>query len=107
MMPSDPDHETVEQIIERVTVDAYGDEGHTSFLCAFEDEVEYPIRATLTGASILLLRVDYDGDPARGLVGSIVNADGQHRIALIELGLDAAYPRRLLEAYRRWLGLHQ
>ena len=42
-MPSDPDHETVEQLIERVTVDACSDEGplNTSFLCAFEDEVEY------------------------------------------------------------------
>ena len=27
-MPSDPDHESLDAIIERVTVDAYGDEGH-------------------------------------------------------------------------------
>ncbi len=35
-MPSDPDPETIDDIIERVTVDAYGDEGHVSFSCVFE-----------------------------------------------------------------------
>jgi len=105
-MPSDPDHETVEHLIERITVDAYGDEGHTSFLCAFEDEVEYPIPATLTGIDVSLDHVDYDGDPARGLVGSIVNDTGQHRVALIELRLAPGHARQLLKAYRRWLGLH-
>jgi hypothetical protein len=51
-MPSDPDRdpETISELIERITVDAYGDEGHVSFLCAFEDELDYPIAATLAGA---------------------------------------------------------
>jgi hypothetical protein len=107
-MSSEPDHETIDQIIERVTVDAYGDEGHDSFLCAFEDEVDYPIPATLAGSPVALHMVDYDGDPARGLVGLIVNANGQHRIALIELDLhpEAGPARSLLVAYRRWLGLN-
>lgn len=106
MMPLEPDHESLEQIIERVTVDAYGDEGHVSFLCAFEDEVEYPIPATLAGSVVSLRSVDYDGEPSRGLVASIVNDAGQHRIAIIELGLGPGHARQLLDAYRRWLGLN-
>ena len=108
-MRSDPEHESIDAIIERVTVDAYGDEGHVSFLCAFEDEVDYPIPATLAGSPISLHSVDYDGDPTRGLVGSIINTNGQHRIALIELDFhpDAGHPRRLHLAYRRWLGLNR
>ncbi|MCP3936394.1 MAG: hypothetical protein GY708_13590 [Actinomycetia bacterium] len=103
-MPSDSEHETIDAIIERVTVDAYGDEGHTSFLCAFEDEVDYPIAATFAGTPVTLHQVDYDGHPARGLVGVITNDARQHRIGLIELDLGTGYPNRLLTAYRRWLG---
>ena len=102
-MPSDPD-DTIDAIIERVTMDAYGDEGHVSFLCAFEDEVDYPIAATLAGTPVTLHRVDYDGHPAQGLVGVITNDAGQHRVGLIELDLEARHPQRLLAAYRRWLG---
>ncbi len=107
MKPSDPDHETIDQLIERVTVDAYGDEGHDSFLCAFEDEVDYPTPATLAGTPVTLRNVDYNGDLARGLIGEITNTNGQHRIALIELELhpDAGHARSLLAAYRKWLGL--
>jgi hypothetical protein len=108
MMPAEPDHETIVQLIERVTVDAYGDEGHDSFVCAFEDEVDYPVPATLAGTPVTLHQVDYDGDPARGLIGAITNTNGQHRIALIELELhpDASHADRLLRAYRRWLGMN-
>lgn len=86
-MPSDPDHESIDTIIERVTVDANGDEGHVSFLCAFEDEVEYPISATLAGTHVVLHLVD-DGNATRGLVASITNETGKHQIALTELDLD-------------------
>lgn len=104
-MPSDPDPETIDAIIERATVDAYGDEGHTSFLCAFEDEVDHPITATLAGTPVTITNVGYNGQPARGLVGVIANDSGQHRVALIELDLEGGFPRRLLDPYRRWLGL--
>lgn len=104
-MPSDPHHESIDDIIERVTVDAYGDEGHVSFLCAFEDEVDYPTTATLAGTPVTLHHVDYDGNPTPGLVGAITNNAGQHQVALIELDLEPGQPRRLLAAYRQWLGL--
>ncbi len=93
-MPSDPDPETIDGIIERVTVAAYGDEGHVSFLCAFEDEVDYPIPAILAGTPVTLHNVVHDVNPARGLVGTIANDAGQHPIALIELDLEPGYPHR-------------
>jgi hypothetical protein len=108
-MPSDPhpgtDPESIDDIIERVTVDAYGDEGHVSFGCAFEDEVEHPIPATLAGTPVTLHHVDYDGNPARGLVGTITNDTGRHQVALTELHLEPGHPQQLLTADRRWLGL--
>ena len=103
-MPSDPD-ETINAIVERVTIDAYADEGHDSFACAFEDEVDYPIAATLTGTVVALHNVEYDGQPARGLVGTITNHTGRHQIALTELDLEPGHAQRLLAAYRQWLGL--
>ena len=102
-MPSDPDHESLDAIIERVTVDAYGDEGHISFLCAFEDEVDYPFSGTLAGAPVVVRRVD--SNPTRGLVASITNQTGKHQIALTELDLEPGHARQLLAAYRRWLGV--
>jgi hypothetical protein len=101
-MPSDPDPdpETINQLIERITVDAYGDEGQISFLCAFEDEIDYPITVTLTGTPASLDQVDYDGDAPR-LVGVITNDDGQHRISLIELEPHDKHANQLLPAYRR------
>lgn len=104
-MPSDPDHESIDAIIERVTVDAYGDEGHVSFLCAFEDEVDYPLTASLAGAPVVVRRVDDDSNPTRGLVASITNETGTHQVALTELDLEPSHARQLLAAYRRWLGL--
>ncbi len=105
MMPSDPDPEPIENIIERVTVDAYGDEGNVSFLCAFEDEVDYPIAATLVGADVTLHDVDFDGNPARGLLGIITNDAGQHQVPLTELDIEPGHPQLLLAAYRRSLSV--
>jgi len=99
------DEESTDEIIERVTVDAYGDEGHTSFLCAFEDEVTYPVSATLAGTSIAITRVDIDGDSRRGLVAKITNISGTHRVALTECKIiDDGHAQQLSAAYRQWLG---
>jgi hypothetical protein len=61
------DDETIDEIIERVTVDAYGDEG--SFAQAFEDEIDFPLDATLIGVNVEIRSVEFDGDetarPAR------------------------------------------
>lgn len=48
-MPSDDDLEDLDELVERITVDAYGDEGYWSFLQAFEDEASFPFTASLVG----------------------------------------------------------
>jgi hypothetical protein len=59
-MPADD--ETIDEIIERVTVDAYGDEGYDSFAQAFEDEIDFPLDATLIGVNVQIRSVDFDDD---------------------------------------------
>ena len=99
------DDETIDEIIERVTVDAYGDEGYTSFVQAFQDEVDFPVDATLAGITVLLESVDFDGDERRGLL-AVITRDGEtHRVSLLDLVLPTGPARSLANAYRRWLGI--
>jgi hypothetical protein len=65
-----------DDIVERATVDAYGDEGHEAFPCAFDDEVEFPIEATLAGGRVTTTCVENDGDEGRGLVAGVTNGTG-------------------------------
>ena len=76
-MPADD--ETIDEIIERVTVDAYGDEGFTSFAQAFEDEAEFPLDATVIGIGVEVRSIDFDGDERRRLL-AVITRDGEtHR----------------------------
>jgi hypothetical protein len=76
-MPADD--ETIDEIIERVTVDAYGDEGFTSFAQAFEDEAEYSLDATVIGIGVEVRSIDFDGDERRGLLAVITRGGETHR----------------------------
>ena len=99
------DDETIEQIIERVTVDAYGDEGYWSFIQAFEDDIDFPLDATLAGVAVQLCGIDFDGHTARGLVATLKLDAQTHRVSLLDLSIQAGPARSLIKAYRRWLGL--
>jgi hypothetical protein len=99
------DHETLDEIIERVTVDAYGNEGYSAFAQAFEDEVDFPLDATLAGVAIQFRSVDFDGDERRGLVAVIGRAGGTHRVSLLHLWVPTGPARWLIHAYKRWLGI--
>lgn len=102
-MPADD--ETIDEIIERVTVDAYGDEGHSSFAQAFEDEIDFPLDATLIGLNVEIRSVDFDGDERRGLLAVITRNSETHRVSLLELVLATGPALLLANAYRRWLGI--
>ena len=65
------DDETIDEIIERVTVDAYGDEGYSSFAHAFEDEIDFPLDATLIDVNVEIRSVYFDGNERRVLVAVI------------------------------------
>ena len=99
------EHESIDDIIERVTIDAYGDEGHEAFLCAFDDEVDYPINALLAGTKIDVTKIDYDGNAHRGLTADIGSHGDRHRVALTEVRVHSdSHFSALVLAYRRWLG---
>ena len=102
-MPSD---DQLDELIQQVTVDAYGDEGYWSFLQAFEDDVRLPFSGALAGMPVVVTGVDFDGGERRGLVAVIERSDCSHRVSLVDVepaaALDAAL---LLAAYQRWLGL--
>lgn len=102
-MPADD--ETIDEIIERVTVDAYGHEAYTSFAQAFEDEIDFPLDATLAGITVQLEAVDFEGDERRGLV-AVITRDGEtHRVSLLDVVLPTGPALLLAYAYRRWLGV--
>jgi hypothetical protein len=83
------ERESIDDLIERVTVDAYGDEGHEAFLCAFDDEVAYPTRAKLAGTDVDVTRIGYDGNARRGLIADMETNGNRHHVALLELGVQS------------------
>jgi hypothetical protein len=97
--------ETIDEIIERVTVDAYGDEGYSSFAQAFENEIDFPLDATLIGVNVQIRSVTSTTTKRRGLVAVITHDGETHRVALLELGLRTGPALLLTNAYRRWLGI--
>lgn len=40
---------SLDELVEQITVDAYGDEGYWSFRQAFEDHVEFPVLVSVVG----------------------------------------------------------
>jgi hypothetical protein len=105
-MPSDDDL-SIGELVDQITVDAYGDEGYWSFLQAFDDHLKFPLDATVLGMSVRVTKVDFDGDERRGIT-AIVTRDG-HRstLSLLDVALDdgEVNAKRLLAAYRQWLGI--
>lgn len=102
-----PSEDDLDELVEKITVDAYGDEGYWSFLQAIEDDVALPFEATLVGIKVAVTGVDFDGDERRGLV-AIVELDGSSSpISILDLDLTAADPPigRIIAAYRHWLGI--
>jgi hypothetical protein len=98
----------LDELIEQITVDAYGDEGYWSFLQAFEDEVTFPFSASLVGVAVVVIGVDFDGHERRGLVATVEHEGTSSTISILDLDFAAgADPtvRRITAAYRRWLGI--
>ena len=95
------------ELMEEVLADAYGeDEQLWSFRQAFEDEVSYPVRGRVGGASLSVLDVDYEGDPRAGLVARCQWPDGStFGQDVAEIAFSAkSQAARLVAAYRLWLG---
>lgn len=94
-------------LIEEIAIDCYGeDEQLTGFLTAIEEELTSPVAATVVGASVEVLAIDYDGDPRRGLVARCSRDGASYVVSALDLAVTDDSPlSRILAAYRRWSGL--
>jgi len=102
-----PDAET-EKLLEEILVDAYGeDEQLWAFRQVIEDEVSLPAEATVIGEAMSVTKIDYDGNPHRGLRATCRKPDGKtYEVALADVEFpDACLAAPYLKAYRQWLGV--
>jgi hypothetical protein len=98
----------LDELVAEITVDAHGDEGYWSFVQAFEDEVSFPLTASLVGLPVVVTAIDFDGDERRGLVATVERDGSSATISVLDLDLTAVTDpavSRLVAAYRRWLGI--
>ncbi len=99
----------LDALIKEIIVDAYGeDEQLWSFRQAFEDDGRFPFPATVVGAALDVMAVDYEGDERRGLLALCRREEGEtHRVPLLDVvpaGPLSLTTARLVAAYRRWWG---
>ena len=96
----------IDALIAEVLVDAYGDDEQLwSFRQWFEDSATLPFRATVVGAEVEVLAIDYDGDDRRGLVARCERDGQRHSVSLLDITATGSLPTdtaTLLAAYRRW-----
>jgi len=104
----DNDRAALEELIEEITVDAYGDDEQLwAFRQAFEDEVSLPADGFVIGEPVVVVKIDYDGNERRGLTATCRRADGSEHVVGAS---DVVFPEessgaRYVAAYRKWLGL--
>lgn len=94
----------LDELIDEITVDCSGkDEQLCGFLTAIEEELTEPVAATVIGASVELLAIDYNGDSHRGLVASCRREDTTHDVSALDVIVaEDSRLSRLLAAYRYW-----
>lgn len=103
-----PVGDAIDELIEEIVVDAYGDyEQLSSFCQAFEDDARFPFRGQVIGVEVDVTAVDFDGDERRGLLAECHRTDEPYTVSLLDVTPVGPLPletRRLLDAYRRWSG---
>jgi Calcium binding len=96
----------IDALIEEVIVDAYGDaEQLSAFSQWFEDTASFPFQATVVGAEVEILEVDFAGDERRGLVARFSREGEKYLVSLLDVAPAASITTEtaaLLAAYRRW-----
>jgi len=105
-MPSDDDSTPIEELVDQITVDAYGDEAYWSFLQTLNDHLTFPLAATVLGIPVLVIAVDFDGDERRGLTATVTRDDHTSTMSILDLELNdhETDAKRLPAAYRHWFG---
>jgi hypothetical protein len=104
-MPSDDDL-SIGELVDHITVDAYGDEGYWSFLQAFDDHLNYPLAPPSSAcrhASPRSISTVTSGEAS--LPSSPVTPTSTLSLLDVELDDGEVDAKRLLAAYRQWLGI--
>ena len=98
----------LDELIDEITVDAYSeDEQLWAFRQVFEDQVTLPAEAFVIGEPVMVLTIDYDGNPRRGLTARCRRERGAEQVIA---ACDLIFPEksraaRYMAAYRQWLGM--
>jgi len=98
----------LDEMIEEITVDAYGDDEKLwAFRQAFDDKVKLPADGFVIGEPVSVIEVDYDGNERRGLTARCRREDGsEHVVAVSEVVFpQASAGARHVAAYSKWLNL--
>jgi hypothetical protein len=104
----DKDLVALHELIEDITVDAYGDDEKLwAFLQTFEDEVTLPANGFVIGEPVSVVEIDYDGNERRGLTARCRRENGSEHVVAVS---DVVFPHgssgeRYVAASRKWLGL--
>lgn len=95
-------------LIEHVLVDAYGDDEQLwAFRQVMEDEIRWPADAFVVGEPVTVLEVDYDGNERRGLTARCRREDGsEYRVTASDVMFpEGSKGADYVAAYRMWLGI--
>jgi len=104
----DNDLTALDELIEKITDDANGDDEQLWALRqAFEDDVSLPADGFVIGEPVSVIEIDYDGNERRGLTAKCRREDGsEHVIAASDVVFpESSSGARHMAAYRKWLGL--
>lgn len=96
----------LDELIEAITVDCYGDDEEMgAFLQAFEEELAFPVEAAVVGVGVEVVGVEHGGDVRRGLVARCRRDGRDYEVGLADIVLPGESPSSTLHAaFRRWLG---
>jgi hypothetical protein len=98
--------DAVNELMERVIVDAYGDDEQlTAFEQWFADAATFPFAARVVGVDIEVLAIEYHSDVRHGLRAVCSPAGERQTLSLLDIVPDASIDAdtlQLIHAYRRW-----
>lgn len=104
------DKPDIDKFVDSILVDAYGaDEQLWAFRQAIEDEVALPVEGSVIGEAVRVVKIDYDGNPQRGLRATCRKGQGKtYEVALEDVEFpDDSSVAKYAKAYRQWLGVPQ
>ena len=98
--------ERYEELMERATLDCYDEEEEfTGVLCTLEDELAFPLDATLAGMPVVVHGIDSERSSSRRGIVAVIERDSQRFTAgladLVVIDPDPA-TAEWLEMHRRW-----